>query len=1556
MPTESAQDGGYSKYLDNTPIALKHLSADANINAMSGFKLAIERCNNLYSLIKSKKAEIIAAGRYDTVLQSIIEKNYLVNDNYFWITQSVKDVTEIPNAMYYFTWKKWAAWNNKTFSAIETDAFGPHEDLINGGKGEIEFVKYITVTEATPKIRSYIERWDNQVQVCYKIYIPDLLDSTKLIQIGSSINLTEYLSPDLGNDTYKVPREFINCIDVVNRVIDTARQGATLFTSSSIVTSDLMQKWCTDKIIFEYKSNSTAMNTHCLYSATLPEFTGKSISECVIPGSAVNYPAFIESIMSDLNNSYSNLSEGQVVMSVFNGTDNRTHIAIVFVITYNGATAWVYQTIDFGSIITNAMDVSGDVTIRGTLNVQTFDKQDIVCIDNKSKIMTVFNKVGINQEASQVEGLLDIDNLSMNKLLSVLAEFTAVEKETFYALQAMISDSRFNIDNNDLTNKLLPGTVTPVAGSGAPVIMRAPLKNIISAADLVKVGVSSSAQPAFLANTALGAAAKLDLSSFSKVQKIVNELNKMKPEIAGYKAPKDPNALPETIETSDNYESDFTYTFVEILNDTKFHYLCSMRAVIKTHSTTDANGTTFSDYIYFVVSTLDITNIMIDLSYKSDMEKIVGKISRVNRYLNLSVLVTNKPGIYKNLFTNTRIANTDQNWVHNYINNNDYFKDNFGAGHGKLYASCYRLMGSASTIIEDYTSSYDKNKEYGTAVYHGSNPVWANKKSKDIYIDGTDIFLNNVTYTIASQTITQYGLTTGAQHMVNYTWVKGIQKSKTMAASCIYYIRGAYHRFSCWFDLESEIDNSITLKGDSSFGGDITVRNANNDIIYKIDNVNKTISNIYNVAIGKEVPTTKLDVKDSSTHDLVILIKQLGKQINNLNFNKVTIKNSADDVDSIMNTIENGLTEANVPGETQYTNTSKDYYTKSEFIQNPPAPTDDNWEFVYDDFILSYNFLMKPYWASNFGTSMLGNNNPQTNIEKKQALNNTKQIMQTTFLFDKSFNIDLVPWVHGKKVILAQTYKNPFSSKLDQIRTGLDLQQYGLQFHTNSNISNFFNNLKYYQSYLSVMVANLTNTPLTSARYTLPFDQLNVDMRTFGKPAVIKLKMFTSSANNQHLKSVVSVLSDPYTPSPTSTLNNNPNDDGNDDAASFIPDLLFTELDASGNPILDASGNAIKYPCDVYNYLDNNTMLKYQSLILNIFSTYKTELNPKCFNTGDSGLVTFEDSVRYFLGLIYCINEGGSSRVVNGVIIDDSYVELLILEKSLNDLALPSVLLGGDTEVAGEFVVADKSNTANGEISNYTVIDPHNKFMGVNTDERDIFYTYKFNTMTNSNTIKQNLYVKNDKYPVAVFERLWESEEVDPYTGLFNIENGDGTISEDPTYRGQFASFSALTAKRYSDTYNFRELYEYANKTDKKYGVDIAFELRNLYMESQEIGHVGMVIDKTKDGANTETFDTTIQAGFLVTATDITVLGSSEKELLYVSNSGDLSVNSVILPQRTNVVSTSNPISGLPVSPTAGQMVFVATGGEHYLYVCVSAATANNVVPAVWKRVLLSAI
>jgi len=1555
-------------YKNTTPLVVRNLSADALINVMSGLKKAYQRLNYVHSLVQTHKNDILAtktqgivgSGSYATVLQPIVEKNYLDNENYFWIMQIPTDPNKILETKCYFTWKKYTSFNDRTYNELKSNTVAPEavKDLINLSRETNTKIYNIqnrkNPTETNPSRELSLKAWDGNVTVKVKLYIPDLLDSTKIIEIGSSFNLSEYLSYDLGKDVLKVPKELKDCIDYISNVKDAIRvNNKSSFSSNTedVSNSYLIKTFSTDQSVFEYNTDGTIENTKCLYSIAHPSFTGKAISNCIIPGSAENYPEFIGRMMNDLNDSYYNLSEGQTVLSVFSGTDNRKYIAIVYIIKFNDTLAWVYRLVEYDAFITLGVDVSGDVTIKGTLNVQTFDKQDIVCIDNKSKIMTVFNKVGINQEASQVQGLLDIDNLSMNKILSTLTEFDNTQKESFYALKAMISDNRFNIDETDLTNKSLPTNVTPVPGSGAQVVLRAPLKNIISTTDLVKVGTHSSSQLTFLANTEVGQAVKLHPSSFSNVLKIINEKNKMRPEILGYKTTKSANTV------RNSCESDMIYTFVEILNDTDFHYLCSMRAIIKEHSTTISNGgasvTTFDDYIYFVISMLDITNIMIDKSYSSDMEKIVKKISGANKYLNLSVLVAHHPTIYNKLFTNSGKVETGQNWVQEYIKSHEYFYDNFGVENSELYSFCKRITGSESTIIRNFTSSYDETVDYSTIIFHGENPLLVNKKTKDVYLEGTDLNINEPTFNGLVQTIKQYGLTTGAQHHIIYTWVKNTQKIKKLSAVCVYRINNSYYRFGCGFDLENEIDNSITLKGDSSFGGDITVRNAKNDIIYKIDNVNETISNIYNVSIGKEVPSTKLDVKDSATNDLVVLIKELGRRINNMNFNKIIIKTSTD---SISTTIEEQLIEANVLGDTQYTNTNKNYYALLEMIQDPPTPTNDEWGFVNDDFILEYNYLLKEYWKDYFGQPLSSIDNPQTTDAKRFALNNLKLLVQSMFIFDNSIDICTVKWTQGMKVVIGQIYKIQSSGKYRRIITGLDLQDYGLQFYSNVNISNFFNVLKYFQNYLLVMVANLNNIPLTSTRYTLPFDELNVNMRKYGKPDVFKIKMYTATKNNQHLRSVVYNLSSdpsnpsyPYTPSPSSTLNNDDNDTGLHDAtASFTPDTFISD----------------GIPGDVYNYTDNNIMMKYQSFILNVFSTYKTESNMQCFNKGDYGLITYEDSYKYFIGYIYCMERVDDTTTdENGNTRDTSYVELLVLEKPLNDIALPAVLLGGDTEVSGEFIVADKSNSATGEIKNYTVIDPHNKFMGVNTDERDIFYTYKFNTMTNSNTIKQNLYVKNDKYPVAVFERLWESGLVDD-AGIAHMDD-DLDNPANPTYTNQFASFSALTAKRYSNNYDFQELYDYANITNCRYGVDIAFEMRNLYMETQEIGHVGMVIDKTLDGANTETFDTTIQAGFLVTATEISENSSSEKELLYVSNSGDLSVNSVILPQRTDTSNMDEPVKGLPVSPTVGQMVFIAIGEEsaqeHYLYVCVKVVpmnppTAGNTVTATWKRVLLSAL
>ena len=458
---------------------------------------------------------------------------------------------------------------------------------------------------------------------------------------------------------------------------------------------------------------------------------------------------------------------------------------------------------------------------------------------------------------------------------------------------------------------------------------------------------------------------------------------------------------------------------------------------------------------------------------------------------------------------------------------------------------------------------------------------------------------------------------------------------------------------------------------------------------------------------------------------------------------------------------------------------------------------------------------------------------------------------------------------------------------------GVDLENMNIKINTNSNIETFFKFMIFYQNYLDVVVSNIEHTSLNDSQYILAFDNLTNNLLQYGTPKLNKLKIFTDSSNNNHLKSQVFNLVNEWVPNRNSTLDIN---------TDFV---LDTE-----------SYSSYPYPQhNIYQYLDNNVLIKYQSLILNIINLYKT------LNSKDYGIIYYEDLTQYYVGLMYCVNS-----YIDPVNSKNSYIEIILLEKKIDEIIIPSVKINGDTEINGEVTVKNKKLN-----KNYTIIDPDRNFIGINSDEREIFYTYRFNSETKSNVIEQNLYVKNDKYPVSVFERIWEID----YNTFINNTN--------PKYKDNiFDSYSALTVKRGSDLYKFKDMHDYAFETNVKYGVDIAFEMRNKWYETQEIGHIGMFIDKVIPSISSD--DETIKAGFKVTATDIININETkEKELLYVSNDGDLRVNSIILPKNTNI--------SLPANPSIGQIVYVNDNDNNidYLYVCTSITPPNK-----WKRTELS--
>ena len=1421
----------------NVPVTFNQISIDTVMNVLNGVKTALDNNYYILNLITKHKDEIKLAGRYDTILQPIVEKDYINTGNYFWVMNYPKNESQFSTSKYYFSWNQYKRWNNKIF--LEITDIPNRDDIFKRVRNHYSFA--LSFDSSIEKYNNFcIHEWDGKIMLYYYTYILDILDDTNQtwISIGSVIDLLPYFPISIQNDISLIPKEFTEFIEYINNYIISFSSLKNEYFSQTISTEDIITKW-SDGNIWELTPLSNKDNAKCLYSKKY-DFTDKYISDCFIPNIDLDYPSIIFNILVDLNLNNQNIKIGQITILTYT-IGNISYFHINKIITYNGKTAWIDKMIEINDKFSKSIDVKGDVNINGNLSVNTFNDEPIMNVDNVNRIITLYNKVGINQEPYNVKGVLDIDNLSIPKILSILDNFQSNQTNSYYII-SLIIDVLLNSKIINTANIQIPTGFNDIS------IINAPLKNTILNTEIKLIGNS-------LSNPFLANGNTLNAESFDKINRIINELNKMIPEINGYKST---NGI-----TTD---SPFIYSFTEILTDSKYSYLCSIKAFIRSYNNVE--------YVYFVISSLNIQDIIINKSYESNFKEVINKLSTASKYLNYVSLVIYQNDIYSKLFSTTGLIDTTMDYVNNYINNNDYFRNRFG--NGELYSYGDKLIDAdIKSILQKFTLNYDSDADYGTTILSEQFPFWVNKNNKELYIPNTELKVSYALYTVLSQMININGIKLNQSFGVHYNWVDGIKYSYTK----VLYINNSYYVFGVGIDLEKLIDNALFVKGDSTLTGNLFIKDIDNKPIFQVNNNNKKISNMYSVGIGKEIPTTTLDIADSSVNDILTVVKEMSNIYGLINSNLNTIRQSnLSDIAAISNTIETLVIDPFT--NKQFVQVDKKYFCfkKFKFININP-----------DDTIFLYNYLLKVVLKNELGKSYKEINIPELKkiieyVYKFESLNKNK------FIFDNSSLFYLHDWVFGKKFNIGRIIKK--GDEYFRLLMGVNLENMNIKINTNSNIETFFNCMIFYQNYLDVIVSKINNISLNDSQYILAFDNLNSKLLQYGTPKFNKLKIFIDSSNNNHLKSQVFNLNKQYIPDKNSTLNT---------TTDFIED--------------PDSFSDYPYPqYNIYQYLDNNVLIKYQSLIFNLINLYKT------FNSNDYGIVYYEDITKYYIGLIYCFNSYTDPNDSK-----NSYIEIILLEKILEEIIIPSVKVNGDTEINGEITIKNKKFN-----KNYTIIDPDRNFIGINSDEREIFYTYRFDSERKSNVISQNLYVKNDKYPVSVFERIWETD----YKSYIN--------QTDPKYKDNiYDSYSALTVKRGSDLYNFINMYNYAKRTNVKYGVDIAFEMRNRWYETQEIGHISMFIDNVVPSVGSD--DVTIKAGFKVTATDIININETkEKELLYVSNDGDMRVNSLILPKKTNIT--------LPIEPSIGQIVYVNDNNVDYLYVCTS------IIPILWKRVELSNI
>ena len=796
----------------------------------------------------------------------------------------------------------------------------------------------------------------------------------------------------------------------------------------------------------------------------------------------------------------------------------------------------------------------------------------------------------------------------------------------------------------------------------------------------------------------------------------------------------------------------------------------------------------FPNALYFIVSSMDIKSITSNVLINKTFESIISLYSSIKRFMNYSSLIIYRSSL--GIYSGTEFIASTQNCERftKYINDG-IFKQRFGGKSAGIYLFFNKLTPE---LWKNVLLPFDTNTVYDSYIFNENNPERAGISTNALYAPSTDIIASSAAYKIYQDLITKYEGRLNMQFDVNYKWNFGYK-----TASChLIRLGDVTYMIGCGINIQTLVNNSIKSNGDTLLQGDVNVT-SNNHNIFQINNLEKKIISSYKVGVGIENPKTTLHVNDTSMSSILEVIDQMSTNINLINKNINLLKTS--NLSNLSNVIGQFI----------------DPITNTTLIQSNfkyVSIYQLNLDFLANDQIVCYN------WICGDANSPLRifNNSPVSNMlpNLPQPVSSLPVSNQTSFLLsyfktllengimEDTMSIITVDWIFGKKHTFNRCFRN--NGNLYWIGSGIDLQQYNLRYNTNDNIEQLFKCINTYQSLLNTIVSPIPTTVsqtgfIPLSQYIQPVELLKSNLTLYGNPSISQYKIYTNIKQ--------SVIYE-CTNMPDYTMLTN--------TLESTTSLFKTVLTFDEGVVLA-------------NILDNNLFIMYQSLFSKIHS-----LSQK-----DNGIVWFEDMVQYFVSIFYCSSTG----------IDDngSYFIITSIELELEKFIIPTLYVNGDSRTVGEMTTRVLYSD-----SNFSTIDPSRRFVGINTDEREIYYSYL------PTVNKPLLYVANENDRCAVFNRIDKSGPTDP---------------------------TAITVKR-----QFDGLFQ---SLQKGFGVDIGFELTNTLVDTQKIGSVGMVVDRI-DGSN-QNYDCYIKGGFLVTSTNIDGDVVTDQQILYVSSDGTLYTNQLVV-------------------------------------------------------------
>jgi len=799
ITNESINMEGIVKINQNT-FSDNNSSVDNVVASVNLFKKALNKIYYTYDLILKNKDLILQEGNYNTIVRPLLNKKF-IDPNILYIEKFSLDKYQFDVCETYYSTNfseyEGTPWNEITNSELKEtlikyykDLYERNEQLNNKNKLKVIYSYFIWQNPDST----------NRLDTDFKLIIPDILDPEYYIAIGSAINVQDFF-PSF-TSLNKIPSYYKLFLQSIQDIINNSINNELINT------------------IWEYGKVPDFNQLKCIQSYEYPYWNGKYIQECYIKGSNENIPIIIYNIIVDLNLNYPELYIGQVIFVTYS-ISNFNYVAIVKMVNINEVLCFQITPIKIDDYFEETLKINGDTKINGKLRVQTFDGENIIETDNVNKITTFNDKVGINQQAFEVEGLLDIDNLSYQNVTSLLDDFIPNLLNS-YDISNIVQLSDITTNINNRFSNLFETELKDYKNQCF--ILKIPIQSFINQEDIQILyrpfGIPILEKEQF------------NESTYDRFNKISNELCRMKKEFKN--------------------KPDFIFSFVELLNDTDNNYICSLKGILLNEDTE----------ILLIGTFLNVNKYIIDLSYKNIFINFVDGISNVNKMVNYTSLLLHNDEIFDKIIEEKDSINS----ITKYIEDND-FRGRFGL------VSNYTWMYDVDYKSEKYISSYNE-----------LNTAWNGMNLRDINSKTTDINIQDSFKKYSAVLNKNFGVKYNQNFFIIFESeaFNSINNLKLNFRQLIKKKDKTY-TIGTGINLRDYIDKSIITKGDIDFRGDLSISDSNDKQIFNVNSTQKTIGNVYKVGIGTIDPESTLDVNDSGIDDILKMSKNENIICNSLN-------------------------------------------------------------------------------------------------------------------------------------------------------------------------------------------------------------------------------------------------------------------------------------------------------------------------------------------------------------------------------------------------------------------------------------------------------------------------------------------------------------------------------------------------------------------------------------------------------------------------------------------------------------------------------------------------